>query len=194
MIKGKNMILCLVRHGQTDWNINTLLQGRSDIPLNETGRQQAEAVGKYLQTNDPAWNLILTSPLIRAQETARILAQHLNYQKEIIVVPDLIERSFGEFEGLPLNQAMYDRLDQGGNGIEEIEALYQRAKGIIEQITQKYAAEKILIVSHAQFIKATLACYEPGFDFRFPLKNSSMNYLEAKNGSIKLLKFNITAE
>ncbi|NLD27073.1 MAG: histidine phosphatase family protein [Acholeplasmataceae bacterium] len=188
------MILCLVRHGQTDWNINTLLQGRSDIPLNDTGRKQAEAVGRYLKANDSHWDLILSSPLIRAQETAKILARNLDYQKEIILVPDLVERSFGEFEGLHLNPAMYDRLDQGGHGIEEIEDLYKRARKTMEQIVHTYSVPKILIVSHAQFIKATLACYEPGFDFRFPLKNSSMNYLEAKDGIIKLQKFNITAE
>src|SRR5690625_1000475 len=62
----------LVRHGQTDYNRQHLFQGSSDIPLNDTGREQAH---QALATATPvAWDAVITSPLARAQETGRIIA------------------------------------------------------------------------------------------------------------------------
>lgn len=188
------MIICLVRHGQTDWNINTLLQGRTDVPLNELGKRQAEAVGKYLQENDPNWDLILSSPLSRAYETAKIIAKEIGYKNEIVLVSGAVERSFGDLEGEPLNQAMYDLLDKGYPGVETMEALFERAKKTITELLETYPNKKILLVSHAQFIKAAMVSVDPKFDFRFPLKNSSLNYLETENGKFIIKDFNIVAK
>ncbi|HHX80832.1 MAG TPA: histidine phosphatase family protein [Acholeplasmataceae bacterium] len=185
------MTICLVRHGQTNWNINTLLQGRTDVPLNELGKKQAKAVGKYLQENDSDWDFLLASPLSRAYDTARIIAEEIGYKGEIILVPDAIERSFGDLEGKHLNQAMYDLLDKGYPGVETMEALFERAKKTITELIETYSDKKILLVSHAQFIKAALVSVDSKFDFRFPLKNSSLNYLEAKNGNVIIKDFNI---
>ncbi len=187
------MIICLVRHGQTDWNINTLLQGVTDVPLNDTGRMQAKEVGAYLKEYDPEWDLILSSPLSRARETAEIIKESINFEKEIITIPDARERCFGDLEGGELNQAMYDKLEKGHPGVETMEELYSRAKKTILGIVEKYSGNKILLVSHAQFIKAAMNSFDPSFDFRFPLKNSSLNYLQEKDGKINILKYNIVA-
>ena len=86
----------LIRHGLTDWNLAGRLQGRTDIPLNDTGRGQARGVGRELVGQ--GFSLILASPLGRAQETAALIAEELNAETGQ-PVPDLIERGFGPLEG-----------------------------------------------------------------------------------------------
>ena len=86
---------------------------------------------------------------------------------------------------------MYDLLDKGYPGVETMEALFERAKKTITELIETYSDKKILLVSHAQFIKAALVSVDSKFDFRFPLKNSSLNYLEAKNGNVIIKDFNI---
>ena len=70
------MKICLIRHGETDWNVIGKLQGREDIPLNENGKIQAQYCGKALK--NMVWTTIITSPLSRARQTAEIIAGVLN--------------------------------------------------------------------------------------------------------------------
>ena len=63
--------LCLVRHGETDWNSLGILQGRKDIPLNDTGILQAEECRELLKSTN--WDVFITSPLKRTMETAEII-------------------------------------------------------------------------------------------------------------------------
>ncbi|MDB5085743.1 MAG: yhfR, partial [Bacilli bacterium] len=67
--------VCLVRHGETDWNAEGRLQGRQDTELNENGRKQAKLAGIHLKNEQ--WDAIVTSPLKRAKETAQIIATEL---------------------------------------------------------------------------------------------------------------------
>lgn len=68
-------LITLVRHGQTDWNLDRRIQGSTDIPLNDTGRADALAAAELLGT--ATHHAIYASPLIRAHETARIIAARL---------------------------------------------------------------------------------------------------------------------
>ena len=75
--------LALVRHGQTDWNKERRFQGSSEVPLNPTGIEQARAAAEALRTDAASrwgspWDVILTSPQLRARETAEIIAEHLS--------------------------------------------------------------------------------------------------------------------
>lgn len=90
------MKLYMIRHGETDWNKKRKLQGQVDIPLNEYGRHLAELTAPALA--DVAFDIAYTSPLKRAEETARLVLG----EREIPVVlePRIMEISFGEFEGL----------------------------------------------------------------------------------------------
>ena len=94
--------ICLIRHGETDWNALGKLQGRTDIPLNETGKKQAKETGAFLKGSD--WDVIITSPLRRAKETAEIINQYLGL--EIIEMEDFIERNYGDAEGMPFEERM----------------------------------------------------------------------------------------
>ena len=84
-----------VRHGQTDCNLKRKLQGTSDIPLNETGVEQAHAAQQILAGTNIG--TICCSPLIRARKTADIINEKL--QRPIIEIDDLKEISFGSVEG-----------------------------------------------------------------------------------------------
>ena len=88
--------VAFVRHGQTDWNRDDRMQGSSDIPLNNTGREQAQAVIHAL--GDRSWDVVVSSPLLRARETAEIVATSLGLELGPSY-PEFVERSYGSLEG-----------------------------------------------------------------------------------------------
>ncbi|UDF04606.1 histidine phosphatase family protein [Asticcacaulis sp. AND118] len=90
----------VLRHGQTDWNAQMRLQGSTDIPLNETGREQARVAARFLA--DQGITRIVASPLIRAYETANIVGRALDLP--VITDGRLTERHFGIFEGLTIDE------------------------------------------------------------------------------------------
>lgn len=106
-----------LRHGETDWNKEGRIQGHTDIPLNETGRTQAEQVVCIL-ARTPI-HRIVASTLSRAYETASIVNAAL--QKPLIVDDGLKERFFGEFEGLAIAEmdSLRDGMLQKGLPAEE---------------------------------------------------------------------------
>lgn len=96
----------LIRHGETDWNLAGRIQGATDIPLNETGRAQANVTGRSMLGR--TWDLVVASPLSRAMETASIIAE-VNGLPAPIPLAGLVERNYGEAEGLtgPELEAIY---------------------------------------------------------------------------------------
>lgn len=96
------MKILLVRHGETDWNVQKKIQGSTDIPLNENGRKQAEKLAETLFERKESIAGIYTSKLKRAAQTAGIIAENL--QKECIAIPGLEEINFGLWEGLTWEQ------------------------------------------------------------------------------------------
>lgn len=71
------MKIYLIRHGETDWNKKLKIQGQADIPLNQTGRMQAEIAAKYL--DGIQFDAVFSSPLLRARETAKIIIKIEKY-------------------------------------------------------------------------------------------------------------------
>ena len=98
-----------VRHGETDWNVQHLLQGASDIPLNENGRAQARAAAPEL-ARIATVKRIVSSDLSRALETAHILAEAMG--AEVVTDPRWRERSYGVWEGLPEDVREADHADE----------------------------------------------------------------------------------
>ena len=150
-----NTHLGLLRHGQTDWNINFLLQGVTDIPMNETGIEQVKLAASAIKAED--WDVILTSPLTRAKQTAAIIASKNGFS-EIIEQELLIERSFGEAEGLSHEQwrAKYSNLDEIPGG-ESRTQLAERSKLLLETISKELAGKRVLAISHGALIRALLS-------------------------------------
>ncbi len=99
------MDIYLLRHGETDWNKTGRLQGHADIPLNARGRVQVDETVRILRNMGVRMDVMVSSPLKRAQESAVIAAALLNYPRDSIVVENLlIERDFGEGEGLTIKE------------------------------------------------------------------------------------------
>ena len=90
------MEILLTRHGQTEWNALGKLQGRQDIKLNEVGKEQALTTGEKIKNEKI--DIIITSPLKRARETAEIINKQFNV--EIVEDDRLMERCYGDFEGI----------------------------------------------------------------------------------------------
>ena len=94
------MLVYFIRHGQTDWNVQRRFQGNLDIPLNETGRNQARQIAARFAGMH--WSRIYHSPLSRAAETARIVCAQSPV--EMVSVPDLREICMGDWEGMEFAQ------------------------------------------------------------------------------------------
>ena len=150
------MYLYLVRHGQTDDNFKSIVQGRVDNPLNDVGRSQAKETGLKLKSLNIKFDKLLYSPLKRVKESALIINSILNikdYGEEF----DLIEREFGNLEGLDV--AYMRKIVSNPNfkkiGFETDEEIINRVKSCIDKITNE--GENILIVCHSHTIKALLS-------------------------------------
>ena len=151
--------LGLLRHGQTDWNIDLRLQGSTDIPLNETGKSQALTAAAHLHPEN--WDVIITSPLSRARDTAAIVAQSLGMQ--VVIVPELIERSFGTAEGM--DHASWRKLYESHvpiEGLESLEDLKARTLLLLDLIANEYSGQRVLAVSHGAFIRKVLNIVSEG--------------------------------
>lgn len=146
-------ILGLLRHGQTDWNIDLRLQGSTDIALNDTGRAQALLAAQHL--NPENWDVIVASPLSRARDTAAIVAEALGMK--VVIVPELIERSFGIAEGM--DHASWRKLYESHEpiaGLESLEDLKARTLLLLDLIANEYSGQRVLAVSHGAFIRKVL--------------------------------------
>ena len=172
------MNIYLVRHGETDYNINNLLQGTSDISLNNTGIKQAHILKE--QIKDLKFDFIYSSPLQRALTTAKILNSELNLP--IYVHDNLKERSFGCLEGI--NGKDYDiKLfwDYNKNykykDVETIQDFFKRVHSFLDDISSKYGDKNILIVTHNGVNIAT-NCYFHGMHSNINLLDIKLNNCE----------------
>lgn len=153
-------IIGLLRHGQTDWNIDMRLQGVSDIPLNDFGRNQARVAAEILSSGD--WSLVVSSPLSRALETANIVAAKLGFEN-VDVLPELIERSFGIAEGLTYEE--WKTRYQSGEEVDQAETIEQldvRALALLDQLARDFSGRQVLTVSHGALIRRLIHLVSAG--------------------------------
>ncbi|MCD7101909.1 histidine phosphatase family protein [Pseudoclavibacter sp. 13-3] len=142
--------LCLVRHGETDWNAEHRIQGGTDIPLNDTGRAQAFSAAQDLRRH--SWAGIYSSPLCRAFETAEIIAAELHLPAPRCI-PAVQERSFGEIEGLTVEERIARFGDEADvPGLESRADVVARAQPALTALADQHAGEHLLIVSHGGVI------------------------------------------
>ena len=140
--------LVLVRHGETEWNRIGRVQGRSDIPLNDTGREQARETGRRL--SDGAFDAVVASPLSRAAETARIIAAELDTD-DVELIDDLVERDYGGAEGM--TGAEIDAAYDGKLVARETRrATVQRVEPALLALAERYPGQRVLVVSHGGVI------------------------------------------
>jgi len=156
----------LVRHGQDTDNAAEILNGRRDTELTELGREQARQVAEKLKDNGV--QVIYTSPLKRAYETAQIIAATLCVD-EVIADSRLTERDFGVLTGKPVAEiSKYAKKilpTEGVNyfleveGAESFPILYERGRKIIEEIRKRHPNKNALLVTHGDIGKMIRAAY-----------------------------------
>lgn len=152
------MDIYLLRHGETDWNKTGRLQGHADIPLNARGRVQVDETVRILRNMGVRMDVMVSSPLKRAQESAVIAAALLNYPRDSIVVENLlIERDFGEGEGLTIKEGEIRYPGCDFPGLELQKDLVARAGRAFRKIVNTHKnAERILLVAHGAVLFALL--------------------------------------
>jgi probable phosphoglycerate mutase len=148
--------LCLARHGETDWNKRGILQGWTDVPINDRGRQQAHEMAKAYA--NAGFDAVWSSPLVRALETAQIIATTLG-----LAPPNqhegLKERHFGAIQGIPkdelaeLNPAQLSQILRRNPaaqfvGGESMDEFADRVLGAVSDIARRQLGQRLLVVTH----------------------------------------------
>ena len=191
------MLIYLMRHGQTDWNLEKRLQGDVDIPLNENGRALTRRAAEGMK--DIPFDLILTSPLSRARETAAIIAGDRDIP--IRVTEGLREMCFGVCEGKtarehPLIRTFFSDpvgyVPQGGG--ESYQEVDRRCRRFFEEevfpLEGKY--DHVLLSTHGALCKALLRVIQDKPLEQFwdgpPQANCSVNLIEVKNGAFRVIE------
>ncbi|HSI97008.1 MAG TPA: histidine phosphatase family protein [Gaiellaceae bacterium] len=161
--------IVLVRHGQTDWNVERRFQGRADIPLNATGRAQAAELAELLADHRPT--IVYSSPLLRALETAEIVADRL--RAPVRTSESLLEVDVGSWSGLTRAEVEarfpegYRRWFAHGHGWDDgetYEELEARVVSGLISIAALHHGERLLAVTHGGPIRSALAA-AAGLDF-----------------------------
>ncbi len=159
--------ILLIRHGETDWNRMGRFQGRSDLPINQEGRNQAQALAWALK--DESLTAIYSSPLLRAREMAQII-RVFHPSVPLFVEEGLVEMNLGEFEGMEGHRWAKEYSDfrkawrenpatvtmPGGESLKEVQT---RAVAALERITKLYPQESTLLLCGHNFVNLTLLCY-----------------------------------
>jgi broad specificity phosphatase PhoE len=183
--------LILVRHGETDWNLEGRYQGQADTPLNERGREQAKLLAERLRGE--RIEAIYASDLPRAYETAKIIAEALG--QEVKTLESLREVDTGVWTGLTLQEVETrypEHLKEwraNPLGVKRLEgesylALFERTKTTIREIVKAHPDQTVLIVGHGGNIKCIVldalgvgADRGIGMAARFAADNASLHIL-----------------
>lgn len=178
--------LYLVRHGETDWNRDRRIQGRTDVPLNEAGRAQARAVARILARR--SWDAVLTSPLSRARETAEIIAGVLELDAPE-VFDGAMERDYGAAEGMNFAelQAQYPG-EQRAPGAETRDEVAARVVPALLALAAERPGQSLLVVSHGGAIRSVLVAVDPE-QARETITNASVHSFRVEDGELRLIAF-----
>lgn len=144
----------LVRHGETAWSLSGAHTGSSDIELTERGRQQATAIGDALRGHQ--FELVLTSPLIRARETCRLAG----FEQAALIDPNLVEWQYGDFEGRTTNEIreVYPGWSIWNDGVvngESIDEVARRAEAVIQRSTT--VEGDVVLFAHGHLLRILAA-------------------------------------
>ncbi|HXR43841.1 MAG TPA: histidine phosphatase family protein [Pseudolysinimonas sp.] len=147
-------MFAFIRHGQTDWNREDKLQGSSDIPLNDEGRRQAHEAARMLAGQ--GWQVVVSSPLKRARETAQIIAADLGLDLGPSY-PELVERDYGPLEGSSSSEAMAAHPKRDYPEAETLASVVERGRAGVNRIADDFGDQDVVIVAHGTIIRYTLA-------------------------------------
>lgn len=192
----------LLRHGETKWNIEKVFRGRSEIPLNDTGRRQAELAAAHLKPKDI--HFIYTSPLSRAKETADICGRILDLRP--VVDEHFTGLAFGPWQGKPhteIKEKFPDLYkvykDEFHNlkleGAETLQTAFDRCMSGLADIEKKHPDSNVLIVSHRVICKLMILGIlgqGPAAFYSVKLDTCGLSEFYTNEGRWVLMKFNDT--
>ena len=202
---GVSMRIYLIRHGETDWNIDRRYQGIEDIPLNNTGVMQAKLCAKAL--SNMQFDAIYSSPLTRAYDTAALIAQGLrechvmndiigedipSVCYEVKVDERLLERDFGLISGLyPKDREAFINSKKEAN-MEPFEHLTTRVMQNLEEIRSKYPDGNVLVITHGGVINAILHVLSKGEigTGKTLVANTCITILNDQTGELEIESYN----
>ena len=171
-------MIYIIRHGQTELNNRSALQGRSDHPLNDSGLLQAENAGELLREHGIRFDRVYSSPLIRAVQTAEQIlmkaggqdsADDSGYSVPIRKDERLIEMDYGPYEGMdlqnPAPEVMAFFMDFAGTpapeGMEQLGSVVKRLGEFLEEIHEEALRGNVLLSTHAIAMKGALEYLTP---------------------------------
>jgi probable phosphoglycerate mutase len=154
----------VIRHGETDWNLNGRWQGHADVPLNEVGRAQARRLAERLRHSGPRFDAIYSSDLLRAWETAATIAAALDIAPRPVTA--LREIDVGSWSGrtnvdiMSSDADAYQRIRSGedlprGDG-ERFLDLYTRVVAAAERLAGEHPGATLALVTHGGSVRALL--------------------------------------
>ena len=182
-------MLYIIRHGKTDMNTKMLMQGRSDLPLNETGEAQAEEAAERFAAMGVRIDKVYTSPLVRAVRTAEIITS----DAEIAIDDRLIEMDYGPYEGMDLRNPAPEVISffmdfvnvPAPKGMEPLHEVVARLGSFLEDIKKEAEKGNILISTHAIAMKGALEYLTPeshGSYWSKNIGNCDIYAAEVRNG------------
>ena len=154
------MVFYLVRHGETDWNAEGIVQGNTDIPLNARGLEQAASAREEMK--DVPLDVIYCSPLIRARVTAEIINEY--HHVPLILDARLREREFGVYEGRPYGEYPsrsfwnYEEVFHA-EGAETIREVYARVYACLDEIRAAERGKCVMLTMHGGAARAVYSYF-----------------------------------
>ncbi len=156
--------IILVRHGQTPWNKDKIFRGSKDIPLNDTGRQEARLAGEWLK--DETIQAAYCSPLSRARDTGEAIARLHGLQVQDL--PGITDICYGDWEGLPLSEVkvkyadLYRQWETAPHTVrfpqgETLDEVKPRALKAVVEVVQRHPGQTVLLAAHRAVNKVLIA-------------------------------------
>jgi broad specificity phosphatase PhoE len=186
--------LWLIRHGETEWSRSGAHTGRTDLPLTETGRTRAKALGTLLKGRRFA--LVLSSPLQRALDTCRLAG----YGDAAQIEPNLHEWNYGDYEGRTTAEIRKERpgwslWEDGVPNGEPVEHVGERARAVIQRATAVNGDAALF--AHGHILRILSACWltlSPRDGRLLALATASISILGYEHGTRTINLWNFTAE
>lgn len=152
------MVVYLVRHGRTDLNAEGVLRGHLDVPLDDQGRHQAQRLGQTFSAVKV--EAVITSPLLRARETAATIAA--TTRAPLTIEPPLIDRDYRQRAGHPEStlRERYGSIDAAPD-IEALDAFTDRIVAALNDVTKRFAGQGVIVVAHDAVNRHLLASLVP---------------------------------
>jgi broad specificity phosphatase PhoE len=194
--------IILVRHGQTPWNKDKIFRGSRDIPLNDTGREEARLAGEWLKGE--TIHAAYCSPLSRARDTGEAIAKHHGLQ--VADLPGLTDLKYGDWEGLPLTEVkvkyadLYRRWETAPHTVrfpngETLDEVKARALAAVAAVVQRHPEQTVLLAAHRAVNKVLIAALI-GLDnsnfWRIGQDTTAVNCFNIVNGTWHIMLLNDT--